>query len=1436
MKRVFISYSRKNQSFAERLARDLDDAGLDVWIDLRQIQAGEFWQREIFKGLQSAEFMVACISPDAINSEWVNREIQYAREQDKPIYPVMVERSLQYLRNSETLKWLTEVQFINFEDRYEQAFPELLEALPGGRPLGAFDSFDPASIPNPFKGLEAFQQTDAALFFGREELVRRAVQRIRETRFLGVVGASGSGKSSLVRAGIIPQIRSGAIPESDNWPIVIFTPGAHPIEAMARRLNPLLAEKVGASESLAMLMDSLRATRQMLQIIDLTLLDMSDDARLVLVIDQFEEVFTRTSETERTQFLEVIRIAATVVTSRAQFIITMRADFFGELSHYPDLANLFERDNLLIVTEMTTANLLRAIEGPAQAVGLRFEQGLVDRILDDVQTEPGSLPLLQAALNELFKRRQANRLMHEAYDAIGGVRQALARHAESIFTGLNATQQDMMRRILLRLVEVSESGEATRRRVPRSELDIQDTPEDMQEAVIEILTSPDARLIVANREITLRDEEPVTTLQVSHEALIREWDRFQTWVSASLDDLKYETELRKAADNWDTNNRDDAYLLRGKRLTRAEVWIEDNHQVTDLQRDFINASIAADVARRRAEEARMQRELALQQRAARRARFAITFLALLFLGAFLAGIALFSINDSLRQAENTAIEQQMLAQQNADRAQRLALSASALLALSDSDSDLALALAVEAATLETQIPGAANLPAFTQRTLADIGLDWGTRWRIPTNDIVTATATHPNGEIVAVGMINGFIALYNARTGETIASFNGHSTQVNDLIFYPNGLLASASNDAELNLRVWDVAAGSLVYELNAHQNGVNRIARLDERFLISGGNDTQLLIWDMNTGTLLFRSSPLNAVPNEHNMPITAVTTASGSGLIASADRSSRVIVRDVDNALVWEGRFDTGRNPAAVTALSFSTVSEQLLVGLSDGSLLLADTATGEARRRITTLENGVTAGAFIPNSASFIVASQDSRMSLWDSTSGQQIRAFDLDESIGSLAISADGRRVLTGVNNATLRLWDLQDSAELAKFETEVTSTIALNTDATLAASDTLGGAILLWDLTDDNAAPAQVTIRGNPIISALKFSPDDTRLAVGDFRNQSIHIIDVATGTESQRLSMESDTGFVQALAFSPDGLRLVSGSTDGSMILWDIASVDIAQRYEGHNGGITSLAFSQDGTRILSGSDDNSLILWDTTSGEDLIRLNGHDDDVRTVAINADGTQALSGGNDETLRLWDLTTGREIRRIEDHDRVVQNVTFLGDSNTILSGAADGTLRLWDLTTGNELRRFVIEGENGRPIIINEQVTSADGNFALTSLLDQTLRVWRIFPSNEELLQWINRNRFVPDLSCNERLRFGVDEPGNFADFGQQRFVRPDAAYVDLQTESTRSETQSVELEGDLPVRLLARTTVDGETVYRVCTADDREGWVQESDLSTSRAG
>lgn len=1383
MNRVFISYSRKNEAFAERIARDLSDAGLDVWIDLRQIQVGELWEQEIYRGLERAEFIVLCLSPASLASEWVQREVMTTKEAGKRIYPVMVEDCFKELQAHPTLSWLTAVQFIKFEGRYEQAFPELLEALPGGRKLGAYDIYNPANIPNPFKGLEAFQQRDAAYFFGREDVIQRALNRMRRTRFLAVVGASGSGKSSIVRAGIIPQIRNGALPGSDTFPVLIFTPGANPLESFATRLHPLIAANYPARTPETVLAD-LRDGNKSISVLLEALTNLPETARLLLVIDQFEEVFTRAAGIERQQFLDLLRLMVTADTARTQLLVTMRSDFFGHLSHYPELAALFEGDNLLIVAEMTTANLIQAIEGPAKAVGLKYDAGLVEKILEDVKSQPGSLPLLQYALKELYERRDGARLTLAAYEAIGGVRQALAKHAENIYSQLGSAQQEHMRRVLLRLVEVGSSGEATRRRVPRNELSFRDIADEDEDAILEILTAPDSRLLTASRSINTGGTEPVTWYEVSHEALIREWERFRDWVASSADNLRYESEIRKAAQDWHNGGKDAAYLLTGKRLNRAEIWLEDS-EATSLQREFIAASILARAEREQTERQQLERELKLQRQS--RLLLGLGFLVSTILLMFAAAAFLTARNTNIElensqlqiQQANSALEEQIrIARENEATARSLAVAASAGQALADNNGDLALALAVAAVSGE-------NTPPEAARTLADVSFAPGTRFRIATASRVTALEYSADGKFIAVGFQNGGLQVIDALTSEVVQTFAGHTGAITDVAFNQNASqLLSSSNDASGNFLLWDVATGQLIRDWAAYNH--QRV-----------------------NATAFLGTEPINATEN-----VTQIVTGPDD-LVIVGTRGGEVR-RLRGEALVWS-RFPFPELPVnnqpRVTSFSLHPDGQTVLVGFTNGSMVLIAVDDGEIVQEFTRLDNSVVGLSFLGNGTQFAVAGSDDVLRLWDSVTGRQTHTFDVDATITAFAADPRSSSVSTGIANNTLRIWDIGGSLELKRTSEGFIAGVAISPDGSRAAiSGVAAGTVRIRDAQTGELIQDLVLPGVTDLVAAITFSPDGARLAAittsGTLSLWNPQTLELIRTVNTQH------TGFVLTLAYSHDGSLLATGSSDRKINLWDAATWTLVRSLSGHTDSITSLAFNTDGTQLLSGASDRSLILWNLADGNILQRFTGHMGTVKSVALSSDNTLAMSGSTDATVRIWNVETGREVRRFTGHDQDVTGVLFVGDDD-MLSVSSDGTVRLWDSDTGFELRRYSLTNERGRAVGVKSMSVPLNGNQVLVGLGDATLRLLQLLPEKADLLAWTQENRFIRDLTCDERIQFNIDE------ILAQGFATPvQGTVVALSDEAGNVITS---LADGTPLRILAEPDNMGRV--RVCTADGQEGLV-----------
>lgn len=1358
MKRVFVSYSRRNKRFTERLARDLGDAGLDVWVDWRQIQGGENWQDEIFNGIERSDFIVLVLSPSAVQSEWVQREVLTAREQGKPIIPVMAEDSLEILQATESMRWVLDIQFVDFQGGYEEAFPQLLEALPSSRIIGAFDVVDTTKITNPFKGLEAFQQTDSHFFFGREELIRKCLKRIQQdgnARFLAVVGASGSGKSSLVRAGVIPEIRSGTLKQSDQWRILIFTPGITPIDALAHRLEPLLADL--AQDQIA---EGLMASEESLHhFTEQILKDEPSEIRNLIVVDQFEEVFTNAGEVERRTFLNLLHHAVTIEGGRTQVIITMRADFFGQLSRYPLLADLFEQENMVIATEMSPANILRAIEGPAQAVGLIYDEGLPQRILDDVRKQAGSLPLLQYALKELYERRDGRKLTDEAYNIIGGVQRALAQHAEDIYKELDASQQSLMRRVLLRLVEISEAGEVTRRRVAREDLHFRDVPQDEVQKIIDLLTAPESRLLIASRQIkvaTADEAEPKIWIEVGHEALFREWVRFTGWVSENLESLRLSSELSQSAMDWRQSQQDPAYLLRGNRLIRAEGW-QETADTTALQREFIDASIAENDRQLALEEQRAELEKTLIQQSANRLRnFVIVLIVSLIVAIGLSIVALDSSNQAQRDQERannalaTATFAQGQAEQNAQEAQSLALAASADRLLGDNETDLSLALALEANFLN-------NPPPQSQRTLAEIAYSPATR-----------------------------------------LVFDQHDNAVNAVIFSPDDRFAVSADGRTMIL--WDVLTGTVVWRVGEEDTSINGHTRTinaldfssDGTQIVSGGNDGVVIIWDATNGAELHRftghTGAVNAVAF-HPIQKTKIFSADSDGLIVLWDYVRDEVERSFTN------------HQATINTFTLNNNATRLVSGDSDGMVFVWNTISGGACNfAVSTRVNSLD---FNPRRQMVAVGSSDGVVSFWNTRTCSFIDQYTehSDLAVNDLEFTSDGNFIVSGGNDNTLILYDIDETDIVDIFIGQEGTIRALdnNSAGTQLLSASGDGTIRLWDTTRSELIRTFVghtVFRQNTNRIVARFSPDEQFIlsASGD---NSLRLWDTNLGLYVQEYS--GHTEGVNDVVFNADGTQALSASNDDSLILWDVMTGEIIQQFMGHTDDVTRVLFLPDNERALSASDDSTLILWNLTDGTIIQQLGvnqengeGHTKTIFDLALSPDGTLVASSSDDETILVWDLNSFQVIQSFADHKSSVDSVEFHPNGESLISGGANGriiwwnlsdasiirqfnghnsavfdidfspdgtqivtggrddTIRVWDVDSGFETRRY------DTPEAVNSVDFSNDGQTVLTGLDDATLRLWRVLTDLDDLINWTILNRHLIQISCEDREFFRLE--------------------------------------------------------------------------------
>jgi WD40 repeat protein/DNA-binding SARP family transcriptional activator len=1152
---------------------------------------------------------------------------------------------------------------------------------------------------NPYKGLRAFDEADAGDFCGREALVDQLVARLAEPgvagRFLAVVGPSGSGKSSLVRAGLVPALRRGAVAGSERWFVAAMLPGQDPFAAFQAALLQVAARPLPANLADQLGRDPRGLVRAATWVLP------GDGAELLVVVDQFEEVFTRVEpEAWRVAFLDNLVAAAGDPASRMRVVVTLRADFYDRPLRYPGLAQLV-RAHTEAVVPLTAEELERAVSVPARQVGVEVEPGLVARIAADVADQPGALPLVQYALTELFDRRaDATTLTLNAYRDIGGVSGALSRRAEALYAALPDPARQATRQLFLRLVTLGEGTEDTRRRVARSELDALPTAAGAMDAAVEAFGP--ARLLSFDRNPATRQP----TVEVAHEALLREWMRLRTWVDRARDDLRTQRRLAAAAGDWVEADRDVSFLAAGSRLEQfAALHARADVALTPDERAFLEASMAERDRHAADEAARQARERELERRSWRRLRALVAVFAAAALIA--GGLTVVTLRQTGRLAEQVRMT----------TARELAAAALANLAV-DPERSILLALeAVETAragdgTVLPEAEEALHRAVKSSRLVRTFpqggyGLDVS-----PDGTRLVTTGAHPADNTATV---------WDLATGEQLLVLVGPDVGRVVALFSPdNRLVATTHNDG--TVRLWDAESGAELHVLEGHDGWINLSAfSPDGRWLATTGMDGTVRVWDVAAAT-----EGMMLIGHDGEVFDVAFSPDASRLASISADETIRV----------WDPT--TGETIATLSGwtsgffhhLAFSPDGSQIAVTSMDRTVRIWDADTGAA---LTTLfvDAEVAGVAYSPDGTRIAVGASDSTATVWDAGSGRRLLTVaGHTANVTRVAFTPDGQRLLTASLDDTTRIWDL--SAFGARDWLTVPgpagrwATVAFTADGTRFAVPAEPNGVTIHDVVTGDVL---VTLSGHDaaIVQGLAFSPDGRRLAAAGFDGDPAARTAPVWDSDSGELLFELDghDAEIVDVAFSPDGRHIATaGGNDGTVRLWDaasgteqrvlhvgdewagpvafspdgrlVAAQGAARPFEGasvhHEHGVfevatgervhtlegqrdwgMGLAFTPDG-RLVTTSWEGLVMVWDMSTGQAMQTLH-HDTGHHEVAVSPDGTRIATAAEDGTARLWDLDTGRQVLTLYAHDAPVFGVAFSPDGWLLATSSEDGTVAL-----------------------------------------------------------------------------------------------------------------------------------------------------------------
>lgn len=1288
---VFLSHRSEDDETIVRIATILRDASIEPWIDNWYCEGGGRWQTEIADGIKNSRAFAVFLGASGM-SGWVDEELavalsRAAKDRDYRVFLVLLPQAPDPFDRSTLPAFLNTRGSVDLRKGYERtdqirALTDAILGIVAGPPPKP-DQSDTS----PYRGLEAFDEEHAAFYFGRSAEIQHLIEKLKGSRFLAVVGPSGSGKSSLVRAGLIPALREGRIPGSEHWVIGKMRPGSHPLAALATELV-----RVAPDLAMGKTVDELRDDPRALDhIARLVIAGSPAGSKFLLVVDQFEELFTLCQDdAERSAFIAALLYAATIPGGECLVVVTLRADFYARCATYPELAALIAGQQTL-VWSLDDQNLRDVIVEPAWRSGLHFEDGLVDTIQTDVANQPGSLPLLEHALQGLWQNRRGSLLTLEGYQASGRVAGSIAKTAEAEYTSLDPEQQALARSIFLRLTQPGEGTEDTRRRASVDELVPEASDSASIEAVIDRLIA--ARLLTAS---TSESDPGRSQIEVAHEALIRAWPRLRTWIDEDRIGLRIHRRLADDALEWQRMGYDEAQLYRGAKLVEASDYAERQPaSLNALERSFLDQSAAlrdrerAEANARRAARERNQK------------RVAAGLFAGLVISLLLGGFGWLQRTKALDESHTRATAVIVAQQESADR------QAAELTAVAEAQhAQTAQADANAEAVRATEAQGLAEANAQTAQA----------------ESLSRATAEANSALEAANALAAQATAQANADLAEAQRQEAVRQSQIAEQNRRDSNARELAAIGASDNLRIDQ----SLLIDIEAlHTSSdvvdpylVPKVLERDPRFLkiltppnpslgldndfcmlkdgrviAALGRDDSIYLWDANTGEL---TNTLGGGGVNTSLAGRLACQKHGALAATSAGPDAAIELWDID-AGKQAGQIDLGSESTA--GFAFLPNSDLMVIWETNG---LKFWNVSKQKEELP-FWFGSTEAPLTPSSATFnedgsLLAIGDAagNLQIWNVHTGKTVQDTTKVASgeLGPIRLSPDGKLIALSIDGTQLALLKLgagEQAVTLKDFSSAVgqqIADIAFSPDGHWLAATTLDGQITLIDLTSSNYSEAP-PIKPLPEGSGgwgLLFRPDEPNVLASISGDGSISLWDLE-GAGAIATTLPGFNGFAAGMAVSPDSKTLAIIDCQGQVSLWDLEQMrSLGNVIDGPSigncpGTRQSVAFSQDGKFLAAGFLDGSIRVYELANHAMVHQYPGAGSTIMTLGFSSGDSMLVSLDESGELSFWNLSDSSEKAAydVKAHDSAIFASALSPDSRLLVTSATeDSAIKVWDL--------------------------------------------------------------------------------------------------------------------------------------------------------------